>query len=335
MVESAADPATRLREEMGALAVDDILSLCYALTAKPDSQQPRLRLYLDVLRRRGGERAQFASCLICFDLARQGDTACQREFVFLTDTVRGLARREDLVTTLIGGDPYLVYLWELCQAQLSEADPRFADSQSAPETLPDVEIAQLDLLSDEDMKADLADFKIEVDDETLWLRFDQAVEDFLGGEIGLPVYDANAGFRVKNSRDVERIEKFLRELESLREFIAPARGYRALVLIFYATHIRSKSLFGQINERKQALLRAGIMEFVHHGKDVWDIAGVLGPMHADNEIWEKVVDVLQDYVAWCAEEPHAAESGPEAYDAVGRLITRDGGRGNWRRSAGI
>src|SRR5262245_12260970 len=93
----------QLRREVAGLPVGDILALCYAFQKKPE----RLRLYLDVLRGKGGERAQFASCLICFDLARQGDHIMQREFTILGDTMRGLAQNHELVLALVGDDQYL------------------------------------------------------------------------------------------------------------------------------------------------------------------------------------------------------------------------------------
>src|SRR5690606_10654000 len=104
-------------------------------------------LYLDILRRRGGERAQFACCLLCFDLARQGDATSQREFVYLADTMRQLAQNTELVDALTLHDPYLTYVWELCQAQLEEMDPRFAGG--APEPVAEAPaVGELDLLSD-------------------------------------------------------------------------------------------------------------------------------------------------------------------------------------------
>jgi len=117
----------QLRREASGLAVDDILALCYALHQRP--QPSRLRLYLDVLRRRGGDRAQFACALICFDLARQGDAAAERDFGFLADTMRALAQNGDLVGQLVGGDAYLGYVWDLCRAQLDALDPRFAEPE--------------------------------------------------------------------------------------------------------------------------------------------------------------------------------------------------------------
>ena len=86
------------------------------------------------------------------------------------------------------------------------------------------------------------------------------------------------------------------------------------------------------NERKQELLRAGLGEFVHSGPSVWSVAGVLGPIHADSDAWEKIADVIADYARWMHEEPQLAEQGPAGYDAVARLVQRDQLRTSHRRS---
>ena len=302
----------QLRQEIAGLADDEILALCYAFKGKA----ARLRLYIDVLRRRGGQRAQFAACLICFDLARQGDPSFQREFIFLADTMRELAANQGLVTALLSGDDYLSFIWELCQAALAEMDP--LEAAEAPTVQPAGPLAELDLLRD----ADFQDFGVATDDSTLWRRFDDAVEGFLGGVMGLPVYERGAGFRLANSKDVERIETFLSRLDSLRDAVPPARGFRALVLLFYGTQLRSRGLFGTVNSRKQQLLRDGIREFITSGLDVWEIAGVLGPMHAGADVWERIAEVLLDYLSWQSLNPRQAASGMDAYDPVSAAAGR-------------
>lgn len=313
----------QLLSEVAGLAVEEILALCYAFKAST----ARLRLYSNALRRRGGERAQFASCLICFDLARQGDETAQLEFRFLSDTMRSLATDTGLVQSLVGTDDYLIFVWELCQAQLTEMDPRF-DASTEPLTLEtNATMAEVALLSDDDFD----DFVISVDDARMWRRFDEAVEAFLGGTVGIPVYDPTSGFRLHNGRDVSRVERFLQELDSLRGYIPLSRGFRALTLIFYGTHMRSKSVFGTINAKKQAVLRDGIDEFVKSGPAVWEVVGVLSPLHAPDDVLERFNDLLTDYIVWLAEKPEHIEKGVTAYDPVGRLLERAPARGGNRR----
>jgi len=322
MTDESLSPEEQLRQEVATVTVDDILALCYAFQHKPE----RLWLYLDVLRKRGGERAQFACCLICFDLARQGDTVFQKEFAYLADTMRTLAEKTELVSTLVSSDQYLSFLWELCEAQLAESDPRFA-VEPVPEPAASEAIA-VDLLSDADFGDD---FGISVDESDLRLQFDEAIERFLGAEPGMPIYDPNAGFRLRDGDDVQRIEKFLQALDSMRELVPIARGYRALTLLFYGAHMRSKGFFGGINQRKQALLREGLGEFVTSGREMWTILGVLSPLHASPEVWDKISDVLADFTEWCAIAPELAAHGVAAYDPVSRLLARQPLSGNRRR----
>lgn len=318
----------QLLSEIAGLGVDDMLALCYGFQGKPE----RLRLYTNALRRRGGQRAQFASCLICFDLARQGDESFQREFVVLADTMGELGSNESMVAELVGDDPYLGFVWELCQAQLEDMDPRLDGEALVESGLGDssasASVASFDLLSDDDFD----DFEINVENAEMWRQFDEAVEAFLGGTVGVPIYDQHAGFRLKNSKDVNRVEQFIQVLDSLRDFVAPARGFRCLVLLFYGTHLRSKSLFGAINQRKQSLLQAGLAEFEESAKELWQIAGVMGPLHAGSDAWPRIVDVMADYAAWKGEASEHWGASSERYDAVGRLLERAPSRGN-RRSA--
>ncbi|MEM6732160.1 MAG: hypothetical protein AAF658_11430 [Myxococcota bacterium] len=317
-----AEARERLVAEVMGLGVDDILALCYSFRNTGD----RLRLYVDVLRRRGGQRAQFASCLICFDLARQGDASFQTEFVLLADTMRELAAKEDFVGSLVGDDPYLGFIWELCEAQLDDMDPRLAGEALVDHTpviaeLADTEtLVSFDLLSDDDFGDD--DFNITVENAELWREFDEAVEMFLGGTVGVPVYDPDAGFRLHNSRDIERVERFIKTLDSLREFVPLARGFRALALLFYGTHLRSKSLFGALNQRKQGLLQAGLEEFSVSAEEVWKVAGVFSSLHAAPDAWHRIVDVIADFVAWQGESKENLDGGATGYDAVGRLVER-------------
>lgn len=307
-----------LLREIAGLPVDEILALCYAFATRHE----RLRLYMDVLRRRGGQRAQFAACLICFDLARQGDTSLQSEFAFLAGTIREVAADAEFVHTLVGDDQYLTFIWELLEAQLDSMDARFDTEHTIQTTHPEAEeVAALDLLSDDDFVEELADFDLMVDEPALQAAFDRAIDTFLGKIPSIPAYDPEAGFRLGHRRDTDRIERFLLDLESLREPVPSARAFRAITLLFYGTHMRSKSLFGAVNQRKQRLLREGLREFMVSGELVWQIAGVL-EMHANPGAWPKTAEVLLDFTHWCGRRA----PGPinvNAYDAVERQIERD------------
>ena len=323
------DAGAQLRKEVGGLPVDEILALCYSLHRSPE----RLRMYADVLRSRGGQRAQFASCLICFDLARQGDESFQREFAYLAGTLEDLAQNNNLVETMVGDDPYLTFIWELMAAQLQEMDERFGADHASNDPLADAaqdleDVGAIELLDD----TDFDDFDIPVDHAQLQHQFFEAVERFLGTRPGIAAYDPRSGFRMRTRRDVERVEEFLLELDSLRELVPLARGYRALVLLFYGTHLRSKGLFGAINERKQIVIREGLREFMMSGQEVWHAMGVLGPLHAGPSVWAKIGEILVDYTRWMARQRGPAD--PERYDAVERQIERDRQRRRFKRRRG-
>lgn len=295
---AALDSEQQLRHEIAGLADDEILALCYALKGR----LPRLRLYLDMLRKRGGERAQFAACLICFDLARQGDAPMQQEFTLLSTTMEGLAQKPAIVTSLIGDDPYLTFIWELCQAGLEAMHQAGHSSPQSIEVLPQLsdpqaDVPRIDLLQD----SDFDNFDLGVDARSLWRQFDEAVETFLGGVPGVPVYDMNAGFRWETPHAQDRAQKFVDQLSSLRDLVPPARGFRALALLFMGTNLRSRSLFGSRNTRRQQILRDGLVEFATSAEAVASIAGVLGPMHSDEEVWPKIADVVLHSAQWLAQ----------------------------------
>ncbi len=313
-----------LRDAMVSLADDEILALCYAFK----SNHARLRLYADMLRRRGGGRAQFASCLICYDLARQGDLGFQREFELLAPTMRSLAAQPTFVDTLLGTDAYLMFIWDLCRAALEALEEGGATAQEVHAQAQALDtasrpLAELVLLEDKDLDDD---FGLATDDVTLRRRFDDAVHEFLGGVANAPMYERGAGFRLDSGRDVQRIETFLARLGSLRDVIPQARGYRALVLLFYGTQLRSRTLFGGVNQRKQQLLRDGLSEFMHAGMYMWRIVGVLGPLHCAPGVWDKIVEVLVDFVVFSRHDPDAAmrslDDSIRSYQPVGRLKTR-------------
>lgn len=328
MAEPPADSAgiELLKREVSQLPVNEILALCYTFAQKPE----RLRLYLDVLRSRGGQRAQFAACLICFDLARQGDVALQREFVFLAGAIKDLALNQAFVEALLEDDPYLTFIWELMLAQLEEMDQRFAtDAAVEPAPTPATEVATLDLFAEEDLELELGDFAIEVDEARLRQQFHTAVDTFLGKIAHYPAYHPHGGFRLGHRGDTERMDTFLQQLDSLREVVPNAGAFRALTLLYYGTHMRSKSLFGRLNERKAALLREGLREFERSGQQMWQVASVI-QTHGQPHAWEKMVEVMLDYTHWRLYHP-APQFTLEQYPVVERQVERDRKRGGKRR----
>ncbi len=324
-------PEELLRREVSGLEVDEVLALCYTFATKPQ----RLRLYLDILRRQGGVRAQFACCLVCFDLARQGDVAAESEFNLLVDTVRVLSEDQQMVQNLVGDDDYLSFIWELLEAQLEEMDDRFDASTESitQEKAATEDLFEIDLFSDDDFGEMDLDDALSIDEDRLRGELQSVVSDFLGVDAHSPVYTLDMGFRLGSRRDTHRVENFLQSLDSLREPVPESRGYRALALLFYGTHMRSKTLFGGVNEAKQQTIAEGLREFLQSGDQLTDIVGILSYLHADEHVWSKISEVLMDYLLWMARSPKEIRLNPDSYPAVDRQSRRDQLFGGARRSA--
>ena len=318
-----------LRTELALLEVEEVLALCYSFTSKPQ----RMMLYMDALRQKGGQRAQFAACLICFDLAQQGNSTLQREFGLLAGTVRDISIDRQMVQQLLGQDPYLNFVWEQLEGQINAMDSRFPTEHTVePLALTPIEdIAKLDLLSDDDFSDGLDALDAAPNHVQITRAYTQAVDRFLGKNPSAPVYHPHAGFRLKNRKDVERIEQFLLELDSMRSIVPHARAMRSLTLLFYGTHSRSKSFFGTINERKQYLLREGLRGYLQSGAELMQIAGIIKSLHSKPTAWDKILEVLIDYTHWCHRFTENLED-IDQYDAVERQIKRDSQHKNKRRT---
>ena len=189
MNEKLLSPEEQLLREVSGLAVDEVLALCYTFNHKAE----RLRLYLDALRRRGGLRTQFAACLICFDLARKGDQTAQTEFNLLAETIRHLDLSH--VDSLVDGDPYLEFVWELLKAQLEEMDDRV--EAEPPISIADEDIAEVDLLSDENWDDLFEDFDANASTPALRQEYAESIERFFRGHHGSPRVRPRIGLSAK------------------------------------------------------------------------------------------------------------------------------------------
>lgn len=294
------DPFT---QELELLDVDEILGICYGLRAHP----ARIRMYLNILRKRGGVRAQFGCCLLAYDLARQGDKAMAQEFSLLANTLRHLMQDTALVDELVGTSDYLRFVWDLCLQSLQESEEEPLVSSFSSATSPSSGEVELELdLFDE---TELASFDVQLDpnSEALWRQFNKALSAFLGivddGPMVLPQHGFKLGADAKS-----RLASFIQHLVAIEHAIPPARGFLAFARLFLADNMRSKSLFGQRNKERDAMLEAGLDGFIAHGEDLWQIAAVLDGVHADAKAWPKVVARLYDFVSWLAQQPPETES---------------------------
>jgi len=312
-------------ETVSQLEVADIVRLCYALGNEPE----RLSNYFKVLGTKEDEVARLASALIAFDLGRQGDHRFQEEFLHLAEELRQSKNDRELVSALIGDIPYLKVLWKLCREALADADPRFDAEQILRDTVDEEEPSvDLKVLTDSDFGDGQADFAEPLNEDEKWFKFQFLIEEFFGGTMRMRAIGPEGGFRIRNRFDVDRVEATLRELKKLEGDIPRAGAYRAWLLLFYGTHMRSWHIFGRMNRRKQRMLLEGLQSFTDNGPRAWQVAGVFKSLFCDGDVWPKIVELLEDYVSWIAQNP---DKKVKKYDPITRLEAIYERRGEERR----
>jgi hypothetical protein len=302
--------------ELRALETPELLALCL----RGQNRTDRLRLYLTILRGRAGARAQLASCLVCFDLARQGDELAQKEFLALAPTIELLAKDVNLLHDLLAGDSYLERTWDACEATLQGGDQRELD---VPLGLDTELVGELELLSDAEL--DGIDLGLEIVPEGAdeAERIAQARYDFglvlakqLGQDSAKGIFGGE-GFETDSSAELDRLEGFLREAMSYADLVSTARGMASLGHLFLATHLRMKTLFGKRNARRAAALRTGLLrlpadiESVEQAAAIFELEGGRAMV-----AFEKVVELLLDYLAFC----HQNRKDPRAALAIDAYI---------------
>lgn len=289
------DPARQeLIQQLRALETPELLALCL----RGQSRNDRLRLYLSILRGRAGTRAQLASSLVCFNLARGGDELAQREFLALAPALEVLARDGRLVDELLADDADLRRAWADCRAALAKGDQRELESGAEPI---EVElVGEIDLLGDEDVE-----LAIDLDDADE-LRAEQARHEFgvvlakqLGQDSEHGLFGA-VGFETASSRDLDRLEAFLNQALSYADLVPTARGMASLGHLFLATHLRMKTLFGKRNARRAAAVRAGLLRIPADREAMAQAAAVFELEGGSAMVaFEKVLELLIDYLAFC------------------------------------
>lgn len=298
-----------LRQSLEALETSDLL----ALGARFTRDTERLILYLEVLRGRPGPKAQLAACLICFDLARQGHTSSQRDFLNLIPTFRALADDPLLVQDLLGGDPHLEHLWKDSQAALADDDPREGgDGLEAHTPL----AGEIDLVSDLDIDIDLGDY-IDTSRKTEHAKaFARVVARKLGYDLENGILPTTSGMTMDGAKEIEEVEEFLREASLFSQSVSLARGLCSLGNLFLATHLRKQRLFGRPNRRRQECLRAGLLNLPADDPLPLVKAAALFEEEGAGVVsrFQKVSELLLDYLAYCAR--HQLDPlGPAAVDA--------------------
>jgi hypothetical protein len=311
----APDASTALRQELSGLPTEDVLALCYRFRTHGE----RLRFYLDVLRHLGGRKAALAATLVCFDLASQGQQTAQREFEALAATLRDVELNPDMVRQLVQGSPYLEELWPRCQAALRGMDPRTSASDAL--AVHDADIVELELFSADEL-GDFEDLIVEsVDAEAMSRRYLDLLDRFFETVPDRRQQPGTRGFFARTSADVERVEDFLRELDSLREYVPAARGMLALGELFLASHLRVRSFWGKPNPRRAELVELGLRHFVEADESIFPSAGFFGGHDAEDQAWEKVQQLLLDYFGWRVQQgPRELCASIQAYAAEAKVL---------------
>jgi hypothetical protein len=319
-----------LREAVAPLDVEDILGLCYAFAADP----LRLKVYLDVLRGKGGQRAQAAACLICYDLARQGDPVFQAEFLSLLPVLRAhlpgepssVARSMD---SLMGDSAYLRALWDGVKNAFLARDDRLDDRQAerALTQALDTDTLEIKLLDQEDLdEIDLGAADIlDADDEAMRERWEEALDSLFpvtaqtGGmhpSIYPPGGCLEGGFRADEREDLARVERLRQSAQSLAGHVAHAHEMLPLVELFLAAHTRARNFFGRPNQARAQTLQEGLAHFADLPHPPAEAACWMVPPYAPDTTWPKVAELLLDYVAFLGSTGRGAAPRPATSEAL-------------------
>jgi hypothetical protein len=292
----------QLTEAASLLDVEEILDLCFAFSKDPI----RLTVYLDVLRRKGGQKAQAAACMICFDLARAGHGHFEREFTALLPVVHEIHGRGDQqIAPLIGDSQYLQGLWADLVRRLETNDPRVD-----LDTPDDEEILELDILDEQDIVDIELDAIVEVAESDIQqkLAWMDALNRFFVIELALPnLADPSSplvtGFSAHGKGDLDRIERLRNDALSFRGSVRHAQDMLPVIELFRAVHMRSKNLFGRTNQARAVTLQDGLSSFAALEAPPLDVIDWLLPPTATLHAWEKVAEILLDFVAFLGSLP--------------------------------
>lgn len=324
--EPSAQALAAFRQEAAALDVEDVLALCFTFSKDPG----RLRTYLDVLRGRGGVKAQAAACLICYDLARRGNAMFEAEFMALIPVVAGWLDAPDgagghnLADRLVGDNPYLQELWADLRGKLAGLDDRTTGDVDGVQEVLDADTLEVSLLDEADL-ADLDLDILEVDDQAMAEQWQQSLERFCTfNPTGIAAPDdAPAGFFADARTDLHRVEKFRQEALSFQDGVTHARHLLPIIELFVATHTRARTLLGTRNRTRDAHVQRGLEGFFSLTEPPQDTASWLLTPSAAPFAWEKVAELLLDFMTYWASLPRNRKVLPmgelaQAYVDAGR-----------------
>jgi hypothetical protein len=311
-----------LQQEAAGLPVQDILDVCYAFS----HDSLRLEIYLNVLRTKGSATAQTAACLICFDLARKGNSRFELEFQGLIPVFQEYTAEESpgfprLIDSLVGGSEYLKLLLKDLEAALEYLDPRERTGKTFDiQELGDEEI-QIDLLGEEDFDIDELEF---FNDEAFVQRqvWEKALSTFIGadGMSNALLGDKRAGFFCDSRTEMDRVEKLIQEATSVKEAVPEAEAMLPLAELFLAAHMRSKNLFGRANQERLTVLESGLTHFTELSGPPDEFVSWLTHPTATKFSWDKVAELLLDYIEYLGSDAQGETTGDPISCASGYIF---------------
>ncbi|HEY1100513.1 MAG TPA: hypothetical protein VGF99_16350 [Myxococcota bacterium] len=297
-----------LRDNAATLDVEDVVDLCYA--TEPDDL--RVAIYLEALRGRGGEKAQLAACLLCFDLARRGDERREAELHLLLPAIdaiieRDLAGEPTAVQVLIDNSMTVVELWTALRDHARYRDKR------APPTVPDFDdLDDIDIdLFDEDEVAELAfdlgeiDLALDLDEEVL-AAFDTGLNRLI------PPHPSTL-FCGDTGGDLERIARLREHAASFADKLPIAADMEVYANLFTATHTRALGIFGRRNKARDKSLAEGLRLLLAMpappvmGTTWFEAKDLPG---SEPGAWPKIAEVLLDLISFVGTD---VDKHPERY----------------------
>jgi hypothetical protein len=282
----------RLREEAQTLDVEDIVDLCCSARQHDDL---RVSIYLDALRKKPGEKAQLAACMLCFELARHGDARRDVEVQLLLPVVEELGHTDPrgLVKSLTDKSDAVLALWS---ELLSLARTRDARTTSPVPTLDDDDEAiDVDLFAD----ADLVDLDAALEGVLDATFVDAEAQDAFDGAFDRQWSPGALLFSAESGADIDRLEKLQESARSWSSSVPMAAELQALNALFVATHTRALGLVGRRNQKRDAALREALVAFVNLPSPpaftaAWFIPGGDVP-GAVPYAWDKMAELLIDF----------------------------------------
>ncbi len=307
----SAEAIAALREAASALDIEDLVDLCYA--SEPDDL--RVGIYLEALRGRGGEKAQVAACLLCFDLARRGDERRAQELQLLLPTLDVLIARDQAgdapaVQALTAQGAAIANLWGELVAHARQRDRR-VDADAIDIDIEEVGgFVEVDLF-DEDEFAELAEGLGEIEltldlDHEVFAAFDEGLTKLIPP---LPAYL----FSASTADDLDRVERVKELSQSFAGRLPIASELLAFSQLFVATHTRAYGLFLRRNKKRDRTLCDGLTALLALPEPPaeaigWFTGGDLPGSDAD--AWPRIAEVLLELARFTA---HDVELHPERH----------------------